>query len=136
MLLHGPYNERVIIFEPIMNILINTIFVIISLILIFLGYERQIYPLIMFIFSITLCHLNDTLTKLLIIGSIDRRRAMNICYYLTITIFFLWYVGSYFVLLSIICNYTLLALFLGCIVTFLYTTILILYLSIFSNIYY
>jgi hypothetical protein len=136
MILYGPQNETTIIFEPILNLFINTIFTMISLVLIFMGYIHMMYPLLLFILSIVMCHLSDVLVKIFKVIQVNKYKTINISYFLALASFLAWYIGSYILIMNIIINYAILVLLFCCLVTFLYGAILIIYFSALANLTY
>ena len=133
MLLYGQYNERIIAFDPLMTILINSGFIVLSVILIHLKYVHTIFPLLMFIFSIILCHLGDTLTKIYQVVIPKLEHYVDISYCLNICTFLLWYIGSFLLILNVIISYTHFAIILSFLVTSMYGLALFVYFYSLSN---
>ncbi|XWV24636.1 putative ORFan [Tupanvirus deep ocean] len=129
MLLYGPQNERTILFDPVMNVFTNGVFIVISLVLINLGYWYNIYPLLMFMLSLMMCHLSDTLIKVFVVSQTTQNNLVNITYILGITTFLLWFIGSFFVVMNIIIEYTRPVFIFGCVTTFVYGSVVVLYFS-------
>ena len=129
MMLYGARGERVVACDPFINMFVNTIFIIISLFLIKNGYTHNIYPLLLFIFSVIMSYLNDTLTKILVVIPIEAYKIINTLYYLSIFSYLAWYIGSYAVVINIIVDYTGMVTFYCCLATFLYGTMLVMYFS-------
>lgn len=134
MLVYGPCNERIVLFEPIMNILINSFLSMISLVLLFLGFKHNIFPLLMFILSILICHLSDILTKVSIVIMVPQHKIINTSFYQTLLSFLLWYIGSYILVMNIIISYSIMINIIGCFVTFGYGIIILMYLSAIENV--
>lgn len=136
MIVYSQYNERITIFEPNMNIFINGIFVTIASVLVSQGYTHNINFLMMFILSIIMCHLNDTVTKVYSIIPESNYNIVNVSCVLSKNTFLLWYVGSYFVMMNIIINYTWPSFISSCLVTAIYGAILVMYISTLACISY
>jgi len=131
MMIYGQNSEKIIIFDQFTNIFINFGFIMIALVFIFLGHVNNIYFLLMFIFSLIICHLSDVLIK---IQTVANAPNIKIIYYLPLISFLLWYVASYAIVINIIIVYAIFAPLLSCIVTIGYGAILTIYLSVIINI--
>ncbi|XWV25873.1 putative orfan [Tupanvirus soda lake] len=129
MLLYGPQNERTILFDPVMNVFTNGVFIVISLVLVNLGHWYSMYPLLMFMLSLMMCHLSDTLVKVLIVAPSSQNTVVNITYSLGITTFLLWFIGSFVVVMNIVIEYARPVFIFGCITTFVYGSVVVLYFS-------
>lgn len=133
MIIYGPKNECVSIFEPVMTVMINLALIMASLFMVIYGYMTTIIPILMFVFSIVLTHLSDTATKILIVTTQDRLTMVSVSYYTTLLSFLIWYIGSYILLLYVVSHYAIFVLFFGCVVTFVYATILVFYFILLAN---
>lgn len=134
MILYGSNYEKVSIFEPILNILISSSLILVSVIFIFLGYTFNVYPLLIFILSILWSHLSDTLVKICMILPTPQYKLVNISYYTGLLTFSLWNVGSYILTINIITNFCSPVLFWSCLATFIYVVTLYTYFAAFFGV--
>jgi len=133
MLLYGPNGERVILFDLCMNIIINSLFLLVSLGMTIMGHQFYFYPLIMFLVSIIVCHLTDTMVKIYSVVARPLHQTIGITKCLSLLSFLLWYIGSYLVVMNLIILYVVAYVLVAALLSLFYMFTLAIYIASISN---